>query len=195
MNEPEPIKVTKRQITMEEAIEFIKKDCGTFDAMKVASAGFIADADYPFRAPIHCKGNVIVWPPADIHAGAELGKGVVVGRYTNIMGAVSIGEETRIQGFCFIPDCVTIGHHVFIGPNVTFCNVKYPKVREGDMLKHRDGQIVVEDYASIGAGVVVCPNVKIGTRSLIGAGAVVTKDVPPDTLLVGIPERGLKLIR
>jgi len=176
-------------VSIEEGIEFIKNDCSIGDVLQTAMGGFVTKANLPFRPPKYYKNNIIIWPPVDIHPGAKIDYDVTIGRYTNIMGNVSIGEGSRIQGFCFIPDCVTIGKYVFIGPNVTFCNVKNPKVRIGDAMKHRDGQVVVEDFASIGAGVVICPNVRIGSKSLIGAGAVVTKDVKAGTVVCKNPAR------
>lgn len=115
----------------------------------------------------------------------------MVGRYTNICGAIKIGNHVRMQGFCFIPDSVTIGNYVFIGPNVTFCNVKHPRVRHNQM-KIRDGHTVVEDDVNIGAGAIIGPGVRIGARATVGMGAVVTKDVPPDSVVVGCPAKTIK---
>lgn len=170
------------KISMEEAIKFIESE--KIDFMELHK-GFLSATEFPFRPPIHI-GSVIVWPPVDIHPSAKIGEGVVIGRYTNICGPIEIGEHSRIQGFCFIPDNIKIGKRVFIGPNVTFTNVKRPRIRENAM-KIRDGITIVEDDANIGAGVVICPGIKIGARSLIGAGAVVTKDVTPDTIVIGCP--------
>jgi len=167
---------------MDKLIKIIEKD--NIDLLDVHK-GFLSAPDLPFRPPIHV-GTVIVWPPADIHPAAKIGEHVNIGRYTNICGDIEIGEYTRIQGFCFIPDSVKIGKRVFIGPNVIFTNVKRPVVRH-NMMKIRNGVTVVEDDASIGANVVICPGIRIGSRSLIGAGAIVTKDVPPDTLVYGCP--------
>ena len=138
--------------------------------------------------------GVTMWPPVDIHPSAKIGKGVMIGRYTNICGDVKIGEKTRIQGFCYIPDCVEIGNRVFIGPGVIFTNVKYPKIR-GSMMKHRDGKIVIEDDVNIGAGAVICPNVKIVSGVTIGAGAVVTKDILDKKVYTGVPAKQLNIKR
>ena len=175
-------------ISQEEAIKFIQNDM--YDIQEV-HAGFLSPARYPFFPPIHYPNGVIVYPPSDIHPAAKIGDNVIIGRYTNICGAITIGENTRIQGFCFIPDCVEIGTRVFIGPGVIFTNVKYPSARH-DRDRVRDGKIVVEDFASIGAGAVICPGVRIGFGALIGAGAIVTKDVLPETVVVGCPARPLK---
>ncbi|GAG07789.1 unnamed protein product, partial [marine sediment metagenome] len=65
--------------------------------------GFLCEGDLPFRPPIH-KDKITVWPPVDIHPSAKIGKHVMIGRYTNICGDIEIGDYTRIQGFCFIPE-------------------------------------------------------------------------------------------
>ncbi len=176
------------QITKEEAIEIIKND--GIDIMAYHK-GFFCEGDLPFRPPIHTEDGTVLWPPVDIHPSAKIGKHVMIGRYTNICGDIEIGDYTRIQGFCFIPDSVVIGQYVFIGPNVTFTNIKKPRVR-GFALKERDGITVVEDDARIGAGAVILPGIRIGKGALVGAGAVVTKDVEPDTIVVGIPAREYK---
>lgn len=151
--------------------------------------GFLCDGPFPFQTPLIYPGNITIWPPVDIHPSAKIGKDVVIGRYTNIMGDVSIGDGSRIQGHCYIPDCVAIGKKVFIGPGVIFTNVKYPSVRGSDAMKVRDGVIVIENGASIGAGAILCPNVTIREGTLIGAGAVVTKDTLAESIVVGVPAR------
>ena len=173
------------RITKEEAIAVMESH-----TLKVLEShkGFFCEGDLPFSPPQHYKNGIIVWPPADIHPSAKIGKGVIIGRYTNICGDIEIGDYTRIQGFCFIPDSVVIGKYVFIGPNVTFTNMKRPRVRNNAM-KERDGVTVIEDDARIGAGAVICPGVRIGKGALIGAGAVVTEDVSPNITVVGVPAR------
>jgi len=175
----------KKQVSSEEAIEFIMNDGS--DIVE-NHKGFLVPGKLPFRVPQTYEGNIVIWPPVDIHPSAKIGDNVTIGRYTNICGAVSIGLGTRIQGFCFIPDSIEIGERVFIGPNVVFTNVKYPRIRDNAM-KIRDGITVIEDDVSIGAGAVICPGIRIGARSLIGAGAVVTKDIPSDIVVIGTPAR------
>ena len=177
-----------KRISYEEAVRLIGDDQSS--SMLEMHKGFFCEGDYPFRPPKH-YGRVIIWPPADIHPGATLGDGVMIGRYTNICGAIKIGNHTRIQGFCFIPDAVQIGEYVFIGPNVIFTNVKYPKVRN-EQMKVRDGFTIVEDDARIGAGAIIGPGVRIGKGALVGMGAVVTKDVPPDSVVIGCPAKIMK---
>ncbi len=173
------------KISTQEAADFIENDqTGILESHR----GFLSKPDLPFRPPEHYKNGVVIWPPVDIHPAAKIGSGVIIGRYTNICGDITIGEKTRIQGFCFIPSNVEIGKRVFIGPNVTFTNIKYPQVRSDRWRPNSfDGRTVIEDGVSIGAGVVICPGVRIGKNTLVGAGAVVTKDILPDIVVVGCP--------
>jgi len=189
-NAPEIKSESFEWISVEEAARIMAGDeISLLDSHK----GFLCEGDLPFRPP-QTYGTIIIWPPVDIHPGAIIGDYVVIGRYTNICGDITIGERTRIQGFCFIPDSVKIGKRVFIGPNVVFTNIKYPKIRN-NLMKQRDGVTVIEDDVSIGAGAVICPGVRIGSRTLIGAGATVTKDIPPDVVVTGTPARIFKHLK
>lgn len=115
-----------------------------------------------------------------------IGNHVVVGTNTVIDGQMSIGDFVKIESNCYIPTHVTIGNRVFLGPNVTLANDRYP-------LKMRDRYVpegpILEDGVTLGAGVVVCPGVRIGQDAFVAAGAVVTKDVPPGTMVMGVPGR------
>ena len=176
------------EASFKEAIRIIEKDNADFN-LALSHAGFIGEGDFPFQMSQIING-VTLWPPVDIHPSAKIGRGTMIGRYTNICGAVEIGERVRIQGFCYIPDCVEIGNRVFIGPGVIFTNVKRPIVR-GSMMKHRDGKIVIRDDVSIGAGAIIGPNVEIGEHVMVGMGAVVTKDLSDGTH-IGIPARRMQ---
>ena len=113
-----------------------------------------------------------------------IGDHVVVGTNTVIDGQVKIGNFVKIESNCYIPTHVRIGNRVFLGPSVTLTNDRYP-------LKCRNKYIpegpIIEDGVTIGAGVVVCPGVRIGHDAFIAAGAVVTKDVPPESFVIGVP--------
>ena len=175
-------------ISREEALRFIQNDM--LDVYEVHQ-GTLTPSKYPFANPLHYPGGIILWPPVDIHPCAQIGDGVVIGRYTNICGKdVIIGENSRIQGFCFIPTGIEIGKHVFIGPGVVFTNAKYPRAYNQN--RERPPKTIIEDCASIGAGAIICPGVRIGSKALIGAGAIVTKDIPPNIVVIGGPARKLK---
>jgi UDP-2-acetamido-3-amino-2,3-dideoxy-glucuronate N-acetyltransferase len=117
--------------------------------------------------------------------GAEIGEDCSVGAFTEI-GPAKIGNRVRIGAHCFIPEGVIIGNDVFIGPRVTFLNDKYPPSQG----KWREGpKTIVEDSARIGGASVILPGVKIAKGALVGAGAVVTKNVPCETTVKGNPAR------
>jgi acetyltransferase-like isoleucine patch superfamily enzyme len=109
-------------------------------------------------------------PGCTIHAFVWIGKGV------------RIGAGSKVQAFAFIPEGVTIGRNVFIGPHACFTNDKYPP--SVDWL-----ETIVEDDVSIGAGAVILPGITIQTGATVGAGAVVTKDVPAGVTVKGNPAR------
>jgi len=117
----------------------------------------------------------------------KIGRNCKIDAFVYIEEGVKIGDECKIRPFVFIPTGVKIGNRVFIGPNVTFTNDKYPKVKGEWELR----ETIVEDDVSIGAGAVILPGVRIGKGAMIGAGAVVTKDVPEGSVVVGNPAREL----
>ncbi|OQX54019.1 MAG: N-acetyltransferase [Candidatus Cloacimonas sp. 4484_209] len=115
----------------------------------------------------------------------KIGRDCKIDAFVYIEEGVEIGDECKIRPFVFIPTGVKIGNRVFIGPNVTFTNDKYPKVKGEWELK----ETIVENDVSIGAGAVILPGVRIGKGAMIGAGAVITKDVPEGSVMVGNPAR------
>lgn len=121
-----------------------------------------------------------LWGVNHIHSSVH------IGAYVEIGDDVEIGEGTRIQAFVFIPPGVRIGKRVFIAPRVTFTNDKSPRVGGTGWEKENT---FVEDDAVIGAGVVVLPGLTIGKGAFIGAGSVVTKDVPAGETWYGNPAR------
>lgn len=115
----------------------------------------------------------------------KIGKNCKIEAYVYIEGGVVIGDNCKIKPFVFIPTGVTIEDDVFIGPNVAFTNDKYPSAHgEWKLLRTR-----VKRGASIGANCVILPGLTIGQYALIGAGSVVTKDVPDYAVVSGNPAR------
>jgi len=115
----------------------------------------------------------------------KIGKNCKIDAYVYIEEGVTIGDNCKVKPFVYIPTGVTIEDNVFIGPNVTFTNDKYPRVN-GDWkllpTKVRKG-------ASIGANTIILPGLVIGKNALVGAGSVVTSDVPDNAIVVGNPAR------
>jgi len=123
----------------------------------------------------------LVWLAPD----AEIGKNCRIGNFTEIGKEVRIGDRCKVQAFVFIPKGVVIGSDVFIGPNVTFTNDRYP----GSAGYGKYESTIVEDGAAIGAGSTIRCGITIGQGASIGAGAVVTKDVPAGETWLGNPAR------
>lgn len=115
----------------------------------------------------------------------KIGKNCKIDAFVYIEEGVIIGDNCKVRPFVFIPTGVIIENDVFVGPNVTFTNDKYPKAK-GDwaLLK-----TTVKSGVSLGANCVVLPGVTIGREALVGAGAVVTKDVPDRAIVAGNPAR------
>ena len=127
-----------------------------------------------------------VWQFASIIRGSSLGDDCNVASGTSIDG-VQIGHRCIIGHNCSINPGIRIGNDVFIGPNTTFCNDGWPRVaKDGfEIEKLTRGEIItiqVEDLVSIGARVVIMPGVTIGHGSMIAAGVIVDRSVPPDSV-------------
>jgi acetyltransferase-like isoleucine patch superfamily enzyme len=153
--------------------------------------------------------NSLIRPFSTLYAGSDIGdhfqtgQGVSI-REDNIIGndvsvgtnsvlefGNRIGNYSRVHSNCFLEQ-VTIGMYVFIGPHVVFTDDPHPM--ECPKYKECKGGVKVEDYARIGANSTILPGVKIGRNSLIGAGSVVTKDVPENAVVAGSPARVVKMI-
>ena len=116
-----------------------------------------------------------------IREKVRIGNNTLIGSHTIVDGHVTIGENVRIESGVYIPPYTTIGDNVFIGPYAVFTNDKYP------MSKRLMG-VVIRRNAVIGANAILIAGVEVGENSVIAAGSVVTKDVPPDTV-VGMPAK------
>ncbi len=114
----------------------------------------------------------------------KFGDKIVVGSGTVIDGYTEIGNRVKIESLVYIPTHTKIGNDVFIGPNVVLTNDKYPQ-RMRD--QYEPIGPIIEDSVSIGANSTIMPGVRIGEGCFIAAGSVVTKDVPPWSLVKGVP--------
>ena len=134
--------------------------------------------------------NKIWHPEKSVLLDYMIGEDCTVHAPVWIGNNVRIGNRVKIQAFAFIPDGVTIGDDVFIGPNVTFTNDKHPP-------SHKDNwfETFVHDGAVIGAGSTILPGLIIGNNAVVGAGSVVTRNVPPRATVAGNPAKPLTSLR
>jgi acetyltransferase-like isoleucine patch superfamily enzyme len=116
----------------------------------------------------------------------KIGANVSVGTLSCIEHHVTIGDNVRIHSQAFIPEYSVLEKDSWIGPQVTLTNARYPKSKKA---KERLLGPCVGEGARIGANATILPGVKIGSDSLVGAGSVVTKDVPPKKVVIGNPSR------
>lgn len=123
-----------------------------------------------------------------------IGDDCMIGTFVEIQKNVVLGNRVKIQSHSFVCEGVVIEDDVFVGHGVVFANDKYPRAVNPDGSAKKDGDwklepIVVRRGASIGSNVTIVGPVVIGENSMVGAGAVVTKNVNPGTTVVGIPAR------
>ncbi len=129
--------------------------------------------------------------------GCELGDNTKVGPFVEIQKNARIGKNCKIQSHTFVCEGVTIEDEVFVGHGVTFTNDKYPRATNegGELQTEKDWVVLptlVRKGASIGSGSTILCNVTIGERALVGAGSLVTRDVPPGAVVAGNPARVLQ---
>jgi len=126
--------------------------------------------------------NVRIWHFAYVGDNTEIEDNVKIGSLAHVDYNVKIGENTMIEGLVYIPPLSRIGKNVFIGPAAALTNDPYPPSKK--MIG-----VVIEDGAIIGSRAVIKAGVTIGKNSVVAMGAVVTKDVPPNTVVMGIPAK------
>jgi acetyltransferase-like isoleucine patch superfamily enzyme len=131
--------------------------------------------------------------------GCEIGDDTKIGNFVEIQKGARIGKKCKISSHTFICEGVTIEDDVIVGHNVTFINDMYPRAtnEKGELQTEKDWRCVptlVERGASIGSSATLLCGITIGSRSMVGAGSVVTKDVPPNTIVAGNPAKILRKI-
>jgi acetyltransferase-like isoleucine patch superfamily enzyme len=129
--------------------------------------------------------------------GCEIGDDVKIGTFVEIQKGVKIGNRCKISSHTFICEGVTLEDEVFVGHNVTFTNDRYPRATNGNGQLQTEAdwaciRTLVKGGASIGSGATLLCGITIGKNAMIGAGSVVTRDVPPDTVVAGNPARVVK---
>lgn len=131
--------------------------------------------------------------------GCTIDDGTKIGTFVEVQKNAFIGKNCKIQSHTFICEGVTIEDEVFVGHGVTFINDSYPRATTGSggLQTEADWKVeptLVKRGATIGSGATVLSNVTIGEKSIVGAGSVVTKDVPPHTIVAGNPAKIVRKI-
>jgi acetyltransferase-like isoleucine patch superfamily enzyme len=131
--------------------------------------------------------------------GCEIGDETKVGAFVEIQKNARVGNRCKISSHTFICEGVEIEDNVFVGHSVTFINDSYPRATtaEGELQTEADWKVEVTRVcsgASIGSGSTILSNVTIGENAIVGAGSVVTKNVPPNTIVAGNPAKFLRFV-
>lgn len=147
-------------------------------------------ADVAPEVSIGEKTNV--WQYVVLLPGAVIGKECNICAHTLVEGGVSIGNRVTVKSGVYLWDGLVIEDDVFVGPNATFANDRFPRSKQHLV----DGytKTVLKKGVSIGANATVLPGVIVGVNAMVGAGAVVVNDVPPNAVVVGNPARIVRFI-
>jgi len=132
--------------------------------------------------------------------GCKIGDETKIGAFVEIQKNATVGKRCKISSHTFVCEGVSIEDNVFIGHGVTFINDSYPRATtaEGELQTEADWKVeptVVKKGASVGSGATILCNVVIGENAIVGAGSVVTKNVPPNSVVAGNPARVLRPIK
>lgn len=128
------------------------------------------------------RENIVIHEPSYVHDSARISKGTKIGAFVDIGKDVVIGADCNIQAHVTISNRVRIGNRVFIGPNTSILNDRYP-------VSKVLAPPIIQNDAIIGGCVVILPNIVVGEKAVIGAGSVVTKDVPAGNVVYGNPAK------
>ncbi len=148
----------------------------------------------PIAKSVTLGKDVRIFQPELVNLyGCTIGDETKVGAFVEIQKNASVGARCKISSHTFVCEGVTIEDEVFVGHGVVFTNDVYPRATTGGALQtEADWSVVptrVRKGASIGSGAVILAGVTIGENAMVGAGAVVTRDVPPNTIVKGVPAR------
>jgi UDP-2-acetamido-3-amino-2,3-dideoxy-glucuronate N-acetyltransferase len=131
--------------------------------------------------------------------GCQIGDNTKIGTFVEIQKGAKIGKNCKISSHTFICEGVTIEDNVFVGHNVTFINDPYPRAttQDGNLQTEDDWVCVptlIKKGASIGSAATLLSGITVGENAIVGAGSVVTKDVPQNTIVAGNPARIIRLV-
>ena len=131
--------------------------------------------------------------------GCEVGDNTKIGAFVEIQKNAKVGRNCKISSHTFVCEGVIIEDEVFVGHNVAFINDSYPRATapDGQLQTEQDWKVeqtLVKKRASIGSGSTILSKITIGENALVGAGSVVTKDVPPNAVVAGNPARILRYL-
>ena len=149
-------------------------------------------------ADVKLGGNVRLSKYVNLY-GCEIGDETRIGAFVEIQKNARVGKRCKISSHTFICEGVEIGDNVLIGHGVMFINDSYPRATnaQGEPQTEADWKVeptVVRAGASVGSGSTLLSNINVGENAIVGAGSVVTKDVPPNTIVAGNPARVLRSI-
>lgn len=158
------------------------------------SARIHATAD--LEADVSVGPGTSVWHRAQIRTGARIGRDGVIGRDVFIDEGVTLGDRVKVQNGALIYHGVTVADGVFIGPGAILTNDRRPRALNGDGALARTTDWIVSPItialgASVGAGAIVVAGCDVGPYAMVGAGSVVTHDVPAHAVVAGNPARGI----
>jgi UDP-2-acetamido-3-amino-2,3-dideoxy-glucuronate N-acetyltransferase len=158
--------------------------------------GPVNDAPWRLFNDVDFGDNVVVHPFTNLY-GCRIGDNTRIGPFVEIQRGVIVGANCKVQSHAFICTGVEIGDEVFVGHGVLFINDKIPRAttEDGSLKTEADWDLlptVVERRAALGSGAIILGGVRIGEDALVGAGAVVTRDVEPRTTVAGSPAHVLR---
>jgi len=138
--------------------------------------------------------DTFIWHQAQVREGARIGRKCIIGKGVYVDTGVSIGDCVKIQNYACVYHGVTIEDGVFVGPHVCFTNDLYPRSTnpDGSLKSDQDWSVaatLVRNGASLGANATILPGITIGSWVMVGAGSVVTRDIPDYGLALGNPAR------